>query len=627
MSLRYSVSVVLLVSVTMLFASQSVVVDREYDPVIVHGSELALYLNAPVGEIYVYHLVDGVWTQIPFQIDEKDGTDYFGEKNGLLDPDDEICFMVKDMGDSAAANNWIDNAESFASPRYQIAAVDTSLTPQPRTYAYIYRSSTLDVGPGVVPYMSYVPPNAEVADDTIKGSSYVFGHNNGSIPDFLAIKSEVGGTNKDILDRWKIHYKGSILGTSYDENEDTGLAFRALDLAGGPVRIFRQAWFDVVMGGDTPIGDPVAFLSTFYPFSAQINTSDKTLDPSYGVELLRQTIDFDPIIAGSQFYSDLNSDILVDGDPTVDDNVDPTLAVPGINWYMVQGSHGTVATVVDVPLIGDHQELYYKDNSTINPEDTGDQMAYGECGIQVYDLENPIAGTFSLATTMYYLGPNHTPAIGDTLADQFANPLDIQVVSNAFVIPVELASFSAQQIKGEIVLHWTTATESKNFGFEIQKRQRTKNDWEKIGFVIGAGTSSSVRTYQFIDRNIQKGKVQYRLKQIDSDGQSTFSEIAVVSVEMPTQMVLAQNYPNPFNPSTEISFQIPADLKGSASLKIFNLLGQEVRTLVNSPIDAGYHTVQWDGRDNSGRDVISGTYIYRLQVGDKTSYRKMVKLQ
>ena len=101
----------------------------------------------------------------------------------------------------------------------------------------------------------------------------------------------------------------------------------------------------------------------------------------------------------------------------------------------------------------------------------------------------------------------------------------------------------------------------------------------------------------------------------------------MVAVELPTQMVLEQNYPNPFNPSTEISFQIPADLPGSTSLKIFNLLGQEVRILIHSPIDAGYHSVQWDGRDNSGRDVISGTYIYRLQVGDKTNYRKMVKME
>ncbi|NOY60567.1 MAG: T9SS type A sorting domain-containing protein, partial [Calditrichaeota bacterium] len=444
---------------------------------------------------------------------------------------------------------------------------------------------------------------------------------------FLAIKPGVGGSNKDILDRWKIHYKGSILGSAYDENEDTGLAFRSLETAGGPVRILRQAWFDVMMGGDTPIGDPVAFLSTFYPFTAQINTSDKTLDPSYGVEVLRQTMDFDPIITGSKFYSDLNADILVDGDPTVNDNVDPTLTVPGINWYMIQGSHGTVATVVDVPLIGTHQELYYKDNSTLNDGDTGDMMAYGECGIQVSDLENPIAGTFSLATTMYYLGTNHTPAIGDSLAEQFANPLETQVTSSAYVIPVELASFNARQIKGEIDLYWTTATESKNFGFEVQRKSGDENEWQKIDFIKGAGTSSSLRSYQFVDRNVQAGTVQYRLKQIDTDGQFTLSDIAVVEVKLPTQLVLEQNYPNPFNPSTEISFQIPSRFKGSASLKVFNLLGQEVRMLLDSEIIPGYHHIRWDGRDDSGRDVISGTYIYRLQVGDKTTCQKMVKME
>ena len=175
-----------------------------------------------------------------------------------------------------------------------------------------------------------------------------------------------------------------------------------------------------------------------------------------------------------------------------------SLTVPGINWYMVQGSFGAVATVVDMPVIGAHQELYYKDNSSFNANNTGDKMAYGECGIRVYDLESPIASTFSLASTMYYLGTNHTPAIGDSLANQFANPLDIQVVSNAFVIPVELASFTAQQIKGEVALRWMTATESNNFGFEIQKKREDRGEWEKIAFVRGAGTSSSAHAYVIV---------------------------------------------------------------------------------------------------------------------------------
>lgn len=80
---------------------------------------------------------------------------------------------------------------------------------------------------------------------------------------------------------------------------------------------------------------------------------------------------------------------------------------------------------------------------------------------------------------------------------------------------------------------------------------------------------------------------------------------------------LSQNYPNPFNPSTTISY----DIKGAqnVTLKIYNTLGQEVKTLVNTRQNAGNYKVQWDGKDNAGKSVASGVYIYRLEAGDRKS--------
>ena len=89
-----------------------------------------------------------------------------------------------------------------------------------------------------------------------------------------------------------------------------------------------------------------------------------------------------------------------------------------------------------------------------------------------------------------------------------------------------------------------------------------------------------------------------------------------------TSFTLSQSYPNPGNPSTTITFTLPQ--KAHVTLEIYNLLGQRVRTLVDGAIDAGSHTVVWDGRDEFGEIVPTGIYLYRLQSADFVRARKMV---
>jgi hypothetical protein len=91
---------------------------------------------------------------------------------------------------------------------------------------------------------------------------------------------------------------------------------------------------------------------------------------------------------------------------------------------------------------------------------------------------------------------------------------------------------------------------------------------------------------------------------------------------VPDDYALYQNYPNPFNPTTRINFDLPE--ASQVRLAVFNLLGQEVRTLVAGQLPAGRHFVAWDGRDASGQVVGSGLYLYRLQAGDFVSSRKML---
>ncbi len=94
---------------------------------------------------------------------------------------------------------------------------------------------------------------------------------------------------------------------------------------------------------------------------------------------------------------------------------------------------------------------------------------------------------------------------------------------------------------------------------------------------------------------------------------------------VPQEFALFQNYPNPFNPTTSIKYNLKED--GKVVLKVFNVLGQEVRTLVNTREKAGFRQVQWDGRSNTGKQVSSGVYVYRLTVGSFVKSKKMMLLK
>jgi len=98
-----------------------------------------------------------------------------------------------------------------------------------------------------------------------------------------------------------------------------------------------------------------------------------------------------------------------------------------------------------------------------------------------------------------------------------------------------------------------------------------------------------------------------------------------ITDNIPTRYSLSQNYPNPFNPLTRIEYGLPE--QSHATIEVFNVLGQRVRTLVSAIQPAGRHRVVWDGKDDQGRDVGSGIYFYRLQAGEFSESKKMVILK
>lgn len=174
------------------------------------------------------------------------------------------------------------------------------------------------------------------------------------------------------------------------------------------------------------------------------------------------------------------------------------------------------------------------------------------------------------------------------------------------MIPVELASFTAASDENSVTLNWSTATETNNSGFAIERKTTLDERWKEVGFVPGFGTTTERKSYSFIDENLTMGSYRYRLKQVDFDGTFEYSNSNVVEVFSPEKYTLIQNFPNPFNPSTTIEFSIPQT--SNVTIEVYNIVGERVANLVNRTLDAGYHRVNFNASN-----LPSGAYVYQLK--------------
>jgi hypothetical protein len=194
------------------------------------------------------------------------------------------------------------------------------------------------------------------------------------------------------------------------------------------------------------------------------------------------------------------------------------------------------------------------------------------------------------------------------------------------IVPVELTTFTAVKDERDIVLSWSTATELNNLGFEIERSNDNQN-FVRIGFIEGKGTTTERQDYMFKDNMLSsEGKYYYRLKQLDHGGTFSYSEIVEIDYNwLPTKFSLSQNYPNPFNPSTKIQFTIPQNANSEmqeVTMKVFDILGNEVITLVNEDKPAGYFEIEFDASGLS-----SGIYFYTLIAGKYIEIKKMILMK
>ncbi|MBK8983718.1 MAG: T9SS type A sorting domain-containing protein [Ignavibacteria bacterium] len=173
-------------------------------------------------------------------------------------------------------------------------------------------------------------------------------------------------------------------------------------------------------------------------------------------------------------------------------------------------------------------------------------------------------------------------------------------------LPVELASFTSSIDNRNVELNWSTTAEVNNSGFEIERTTEGNEQWKKVGFTEGNGTTNSPKDFSFTDRNLNTGKYNYRLKQIDYNGSfEYFSLQGFVEIGVPTEFKISQNYPNPFNPTTKIDFALPSD--GNVRISLYDMTGREVAVMLNESRSAGYYTVNFNASDLS-----TGSYFYRV---------------
>ena len=288
-----------------------------------------------------------------------------------------------------------------------------------------------------------------------------------------------------------------------------------------------------------------------------------------------------------------------------------TVAIDTVNFYLKNHGTGNL-TVSGVTFNGTYASKFTLISSLpgpIVPNDSGLFKVRCDPSAPRPMESNPVTDDFENATMDISTNDPSKPVVKISLQTQY-------------LLPVELSSFSSIVERNSVILNWTTAFEINNSGFDIERKLNGIITWEKVGNSTGRGSFNSPVNYSFTDNYIQAGKYNYRLKQIDFNGSFKYYNLSnEVVVGIPDKFELSQNYPNPFNPVTKIKYDLPVDSK--VSIKIYDMTGREVASLVNSNQIAGYYIVEFNASN-----IASGIYLYNIvaEGGGKNfvSTKKMV---
>ena len=353
---------------------------------------------------------------------------------------------------------------------------------------------------------------------------------------------------------------------------------------------------------------------------------------------------------GSANSSDIGNSVAVDGEGNI---IVTGLSVAGTSsdyftikyspsgdtlWTARYNGPGNNVDVAASLVVDDFNNIYVtgfstgsgtlRDYATIKYNSSGLQQWVQRYNGPGNNDDEPVAVTIDNSSNIYVTGSSTGSGTGMDYAT---------IKYNSEIVPVELTSFTAESINSEVVLIWQTSSEINNMGFEVERKVSSLPDgiagnqssvisgWGRIGFVVGYGTTTENKFYSFADKNLHAGVYNYRLKQLDFDGSFEYSDFVRVEVTAPDKFALEQNYPNPFNPVTKIKYHIP--MVGTFEqvgvlLRVYDILGNEVVTLVDDQKKPGVYEVFWDAAGLS-----SGPYFYILEVGQYTDVKKLLLLK
>jgi hypothetical protein len=298
------------------------------------------------------------------------------------------------------------------------------------------------------------------------------------------------------------------------------------------------------------------------------------------------------------------------------------VAVAGNKAYVTDDVCGLRVIDITIPTAPTEVGYYDTPMTAVGVAVAGDYayVADSHGGLRVIDISNPSTPT----ETGFYDTPGDAQCVAVVgnyayVAD-FNSGLGIYDCSRATgnILPVELLSFEAIPGDRQVSLQWTTASETDNAHFDIERDGTIMSR-------VQATNSSTRNSYIWSESNLVNGReYTYSLISVSTSGEreiiGTASATPTTNTATITEYALHQNYPNPFNPETNISFDLVE--AGEVTLTVYNSTGQTVATLVNGEMNSGRHSVTFDASN-----LPSGLYIYRLNATDFTAVKKMVLMK
>ncbi len=379
--------------------------NRDLEPVVIKGADIASLIGTPVQHLFIYTYTGTDWGgQIPFQVDEVTASgSYTTTEDGLLDANDEIVFMAKDLGDRAPDTASLIMTLPISATWYEIEVSDPT-DPTRRGWAYLVRSSELSATFSD-DYVGYI-----VVTQHIIASQYELGFATTHFgPNYLALN----GSGVDILDRSKlrIDLNAPIIGPITVTEDDLGAPPAPAPVKDGPVRLILY---------QTVSSDNIdaSLRTTTLAYASLLQTIvGVTMDipPYIDISSIRTSVDFDSGVSPATFYNaNTPGGVIIDGNP------DGIAGTPASKWNQVSHSSGRLIQVTDPTPVGGIQTNFYRDNSTPESNDTGQPGSYGETG---FSFEGNVNQEFILESWFFVLSGQDN--VGPTYEKYFFNPLTI----------------------------------------------------------------------------------------------------------------------------------------------------------------------------------------------------------